>query len=92
MQLIHKASKDGGIRAAVSNVLPPSSKVEYKPNLIFYSIEEGGDIPDGIPSWVRELILSSDEFQEKTASASVEPPTEAEMLEILKEEDDYILF
>lgn len=64
VQIMHN-TKDEKTYANVNTVLPLKNAEKREPEnpTMFFSFEEGGDLPEGIPEWVIDIIKQSDEWQ-----------------------------
>jgi len=67
IQVIH-ADSNGKTYANISAVVPSKDKLTPENPVKYFSFEEDGDIPEGTPEWIVELIQGSDEWQMKTAA------------------------
>ncbi len=82
LQVIVK-KKEKGTFAEVSTIMPlmkGMQKVEPATEKQFYSMQDGMDIPENTPKWIREKILSSLEFTGKSGSADEAPPIDTSEL------------
>ena len=68
LNIIHKTSKKTGKDyAMVSSVNPLSrgmQKFEPENETIYFSFEDGGEIPEGTPDWIKSKIMASQEWNE----------------------------
>lgn len=92
LQINHETTEKGKTFAAVASIMslprgaPKPGKTENP--LSFFSFEDGGELPETIPEWTRELIQESREWQARRSShAGTAPPPEA-----VEEEEEGIPF
>jgi len=68
LNVIHKPKKDGGPKAVISSVTPlPKGiqKLEPENEIIYFSFEDGGEIPEATPKWIKDSIMQSREMNEQ---------------------------
>ena len=65
LQVMHKKGKadPSRIYANVENVLPLNEEVKAENEHIWFSLEEGKEIPEGVYGWMRDKIEESEEMK-----------------------------
>lgn len=68
LNVIHKQSKKGRTYSVVSGVMPlgrGAQKFTSENEDLYFSFEEGGSLPEGIPDWIKSKVMNSREWNEK---------------------------
>lgn len=91
LQVIHNKSKDntktfaniGGIVQA-----PKDYKPKIENQLVFFSFEDGGEIPEGVPEWIEKIIHNSKEWKLRDEKQNQNQTQMENQSEMVIEEDD----
>jgi hypothetical protein len=99
INVVHKASADGSkIYANVSTIMPlPKGGEKLKPEspTLVFDIPESLPVtfPEGMPEWIKNQIMASEEYQELINPPTHKGPTDDEMANIdSKKADDSLPF
>lgn len=75
IQVIHEPTRQGGIFPKVANVMklvPGTPVLEPVRETIVFDIDEATEIPEFTPSWIKNMILASPEWAQKTGAAEAD--------------------
>lgn len=67
IQIIH-AQVGEATYANIANILPLFKQIPHSQSinpLVYYSLDDIEEIPETVPSWIKELIITSDEYKAK---------------------------
>lgn len=91
LQIIHK-TKDDRTYANIQNVLPATTKYKPENEPVFFSMSDGGPIPENTPDWIKEKIEASEEWKAGKAGESWEDPDSGPGERPIEVPDDEIPF
>jgi len=90
LSIMHKYKTDGSPYAVINAVIPLKKKMKPENPMVIYGIEENGkNLPETLPDWIKEQIKRSPEYQEIVNPQTVdEPPVTDDDAVAAETEDD----
>ena len=67
LNIIHKVSKKGRTYAVISGIMPLGKNVQkfgHENEQLYFSFEDGGELPEATPDWIKSKVMASQEYNE----------------------------